>query len=75
MPKFQRRHYESVAAVLADSLVSAPGDMFVAAEVDGMIERFARVFAVDNAAFDVTRFRRAIVESPRLQPRRRSARK
>ncbi len=56
MPKFQRRHYQAIADVLAFSLAASDRTMFTSDELSKVAETLAKAFAVDNPNFDRTRF-------------------
>jgi hypothetical protein len=56
MSKFQRRHYQAIADVLAFSLASADRTMFTSDELGKVAETLAKAFKVDNPRFDKARF-------------------
>lgn len=65
MPKFQKRHYEAIADVIADARLTANG----ASAADKIEAGLATLFAKDNPRFKPQRFYRAC----RWQPNRLAA--
>lgn len=63
MPKFQKRHYEAIATVIADMSHEAavPGVrmLFSSSETVDLARRLADYFAIDNPRFQRDRFLRA----------------
>ena len=56
MPKFQRRHYESVAAVIRLALERSDSPLFDLAYQSTVASMFADVFEQDNPRFSRERF-------------------
>lgn len=64
--RFERRHYEAVACVLAET---RPGDLASGARAnhDKVVEAFVKMFSSDNSNFKPIRFREKIrVESANI---------
>ena len=56
MPKFQRRHYQVIADVLAFRLSVLDASLFTHAEFVKMADTLADAFAADNDRFDRAKF-------------------
>lgn len=71
MPKFQRRQYIQLAAMIADLHLDAldRGDMFLLSTVDVFRDRLIEVFTRDNPRFTPDRFR-AACETGSVKPKR-----
>ena len=55
MPKFQKRHYIAIAAVLAD-IADDPQQRSLFSDLTAICRAFATYFAADNPRFDADRF-------------------
>jgi hypothetical protein len=63
VPKFQRRHYQAIAEILADS-VSESDHLFTREDLARVVNRLVVVFRADNPSFDPDRFLAVVYPSP-----------
>ncbi len=56
MSKFQKRHYEAIAKVLAECKEQASLDETPEVIVDWIVEEFRAIFVADNSNFNSKKF-------------------
>jgi len=59
MSAFSRRHYETIAGVIRESLTEQTHALFTACEASTMVDSYVRVFKHDNPNFNPETFRKA----------------
>lgn len=67
MPKFQKRHYEAIASILANDVTERQAPLFIdAGDRRQFAHKLARYFQSDNPRFDRDRFMAACGITNRL---------
>ena len=69
--KFQRRHYEAIAEVLAEIRRGIPLDLFLQTQYQATVDRFIHTFEQDNPRFREDQFRQATEGRPPVTLTRR----